>query len=153
MRDKSLEIRKVHGDINPADLFAKHLSSEDRVRDLLGLFGCRFSTGRAEGAPALRRNPGPPPAPLLALNDEGPRAKWVEQDGVRFEAVEVAEFSVTVPEARAHDTAWLPHEYGSQIGQFFPRAVAAEALPETQEAPDALERRGEKLGRAGTGRP
>ena len=67
--------------------------------------------------------------------------QWVEQDGV------------TVPEARAHDPAWLPHEYGNQISQFFIRAVAAEALPEVQEMPDALERRGEKLGRTGAGRP
>ena len=149
VRDRTLEIRKVHGDINPADLFTKHLSSEDRVRDLLGLFGCRFRTGRAESAPALRQNKGPPPAPLLSVVDEKSTTRWLEQDGVKFEAVYVAEFNETVPEARAHDPAWLPHEYGDQISQMFPRAIAAEALPEVQELPDALEKRGERLGRGG----
>ena len=147
VRDKTLEIRKVHGEVNPADLFTKHLSSEDRVKDLLGLFGCRYSSGRAESAPTLRKNEGPPPAPLLALTKEGSGARWIERDGVEFEAVEVAEFNAHVPEARIHDTAWLPHEYGSQICQLFPRATAADALLETPELPDALERRGESLGR------
>ena len=53
VRDGSLEIRKVRGEANPADLFTKHLSSEVRVTELLRLFGCRFAGGRADGAPQL----------------------------------------------------------------------------------------------------
>ena len=111
------------------------------------MFGCRYSTGRAEGAPALRRNPGPPPAPILTLTKEGSRARWLEREGVRFEAVGVAEFSAVVPEARVHDAAWLPHKDGDQICQFLSRATAADAFLETPELPGALERRGERLGR------
>ena len=47
VRDKSLETRKVHGEVHPSDLFTNHLSREERVTDLLRLFGRRFSEGRA----------------------------------------------------------------------------------------------------------
>ena len=66
VRDGSLEIRKVRGEVNPADLFTKHLSSEVRVTELLRLFGCRFAGGRAEGAPQLRRETGVNHADILA---------------------------------------------------------------------------------------
>ena len=55
VRNGELELRKVRGDVNPADLFTKHLSAEGRVADLLRLFGCRYADGRPSGAPALRR--------------------------------------------------------------------------------------------------
>ena len=51
----ALELRKVRGEVNPADLFTKHLSSENRVAELCGLLGCRFAGGQAAGAPSLRR--------------------------------------------------------------------------------------------------
>ena len=53
-----MEIRKVRGEVNPAELFTKHLSSEERVFSLLKLFGCRLSDGRAKEAPQLRRDVG-----------------------------------------------------------------------------------------------
>ena len=70
VRDSSLEIRKVRGDVNPADLFTKHLSSEVRMTELLRLFGCRFSGGRAEGALQLRREAGVNHAGVLAVEVE-----------------------------------------------------------------------------------
>ena len=83
----------------------------------------------------------------MILTKEVSGARWIERDGVRFEAVDVAEASPVVPEVRVHDAAWLPHEYGDQICQLFPRATAADALLENPESRDALERRGERLGR------
>ena len=70
VRDGFLEIRKVRGDANPADLFTKHLSSEVRVTELLRLFGCHFAGGRAEGAPQLRRETGVNHAGVLAVEAE-----------------------------------------------------------------------------------
>ena len=55
VRDGSVELRKVLGEANPADLFTKHLQSADRVEDLLELMGCTYAEGRASGAPQLRR--------------------------------------------------------------------------------------------------
>ena len=65
-----MEIRKVRGEVNPADLFTKNLSSEVRVTELLRLFGCRFAGGRAEGAPQLRRETGVNNAGILAIEAE-----------------------------------------------------------------------------------
>ena len=69
-RDGSLEICKVKGEVNPADLFTKHLSSEVRVTELLRLFGCCFAGGRAECAPQLRREAGVSHACILAIDAE-----------------------------------------------------------------------------------
>lgn len=55
VRDGPVELRKVRGQANPADLFTKHLQSADRVGDLLDLMGCKYSGGWAAGAPQLRR--------------------------------------------------------------------------------------------------
>ena len=67
LRDGSLEIRKVRGEVNLADLFSKHLSSEVRVTELLRLFGCRFAGGRAEGPPQFQREAGASHAGILAI--------------------------------------------------------------------------------------
>ena len=40
VRSKAIELRKVKGTENPADLFTKHLTSEPCVRALMRLFGC-----------------------------------------------------------------------------------------------------------------
>ena len=58
VRSGAIELRKVRGDINPADLFTKHLSSRERVTNLTELFGCEFREGRPERAPQLRKNRG-----------------------------------------------------------------------------------------------
>ena len=42
VRNGSLEIRKVKGTENPADLFTKHLGSAKVVESLLALFGCEY---------------------------------------------------------------------------------------------------------------
>ena len=49
-----VDLRKVAGDVNPADLFTKHSLSKLRVEQLVELHGCRFLTGRAESAPLAR---------------------------------------------------------------------------------------------------
>ena len=46
VRSNMIELRKVRGDDNPADLMTKHLSSEERIRYLLDLMGCVFIDGR-----------------------------------------------------------------------------------------------------------
>ena len=55
VRTGAIEVRKVHGEVNPADLFTKHLTSRDRINQLVKLFNCEFREGRAESAPHLRR--------------------------------------------------------------------------------------------------
>ena len=47
-------VRKVRGEVNPADLFSKHLPSRDQIHQLTSLFGCECRDGRAASAPLLR---------------------------------------------------------------------------------------------------
>ena len=51
---RCIEFSKILGTENPADLFTKHLSSRERVQMLVGLLGCRYTSGRAESAPMRR---------------------------------------------------------------------------------------------------
>ena len=144
--DGSLEIRKVRGKVNPADLVAKHLSSEVRVTELLRLFGCRFAGGRAEGAPQLRRETGVTHAGLLAIEAERSE-DTICQDGWDYCAVELAEFGgQRVLEAHLHNGQVLPHQVLGDLEATFPRAIAGEEEPEEPEARDKLEERGRSIG-------
>ena len=67
VRTGAIEVRKVRGDVNPADLFTKHLPSKEKIHQLVKLFGCEYRTGRSTAAPLLRPQgggggPGGPPA-------------------------------------------------------------------------------------------
>ncbi len=57
-RTKRVEIRKVAGLVNPADLLTKFSLSRERILELVRLLGCRFEDGRPAQAPALREGPG-----------------------------------------------------------------------------------------------
>ncbi len=50
-----LEVRKVPGVSNPADLLTKHSLSKDRILELIRLIGCTFRDGRPAAAPQLRQ--------------------------------------------------------------------------------------------------
>jgi len=58
VRQKRVELRKVPGTANPADLFAKHSLSRERLANLVSLYDCYYSSGRAASAPELRREHG-----------------------------------------------------------------------------------------------
>ena len=49
-----VDLRKIAGEQNPADLFTKHSISRDRLTMLVELHGCCYRDGRAESAPAMR---------------------------------------------------------------------------------------------------
>ena len=54
VRTGKIDLRKVLGEVNPADLFTKHPLSRDRLKGLVTLFDCHFRSGRAESAPKMR---------------------------------------------------------------------------------------------------
>ena len=70
VRDGTIELVKVRGDDNPADLFTKHLRSRERIHGLLALFGCVYTDGRAALAPQLRTGTGTTKGELLDLADQ-----------------------------------------------------------------------------------
>ncbi len=150
VRDGSLEVRKVRGEVNPADLFTKHLSSEERVRDLLALFGCRFAGGRAATAPSLRRDLGHDEGGILACDMVyGVEGETIEQHGHVYpvETVELADgVFEKVANAYLHDVRKLPHAIAGNLDDLFPRAIAAPALEEEEEPQDPLESRGRAIG-------
>ena len=64
VRTGAIELRKVNGLVNPADLFTRHLTSRDRVTQLIELVNCEYRDGRSTIAPDLR------PAPINAIQSE-----------------------------------------------------------------------------------
>ena len=144
-----MEIRKVRGEVNPADLFTKHLSSEERVTSLMRLFGCRFATGRAQEAPQLRRDVGVRHTGVLACEVKE-KEKVIIQDGYAYNFTTLDEADgQRVPEAYLHDETVLPHQIRGDLAAVFPRALAASEPVETVEPVEALESRGIRLGRSG----
>ena len=49
-----IQVRKVRGDANVADLMTKHLN-ESSVQKYMDMLGCEFRDGRAEATPAVQR--------------------------------------------------------------------------------------------------
>ena len=144
VRDKSLDSRKVRGESNPADLFTKHLSSEERIKDLLMLFGCQFAEGRAEGAPQLRSSTGEKQESVLVcdlVQDGGDEATTMV-GGYAYPTECIEPEGIIVPNAHWHDLKCLPHCIGGNLDLVFPKAVAAPAMEEAPELADELEQRG-----------
>ena len=54
VRSGRLELKKVLGDENPADLLTKHSLSRERLQKLVTLYDCHFRDGRAASAPKMR---------------------------------------------------------------------------------------------------
>ena len=54
VRTKRVDLSKVHGESNPADLLTKHNISRQRFEDLIALYGCKYIGGRAASAPKVR---------------------------------------------------------------------------------------------------
>ena len=116
------------------------------MTELLRLFGCRFSGGRAEGAPQLRREAGVNHAGVLAVEVEE-SADTVCQDGWAYPAVELEESGgQKVPEARLHDDRVLPHQIRGDLEAMFPRAIAGEEEHEEPPARDSFEEWGRSIG-------
>ncbi len=55
VRTKRVDLRKVDGECNPADIFTKHSISRQRLESVMTLYGCRYLDGRAELAPRVKQ--------------------------------------------------------------------------------------------------
>ena len=51
-----LEVRKIAGEVNPADLYTKHLESKAKIEQLVQLFGGEFRDGRPAASPQLKKD-------------------------------------------------------------------------------------------------
>ena len=50
-----IEIKKVLGEQNPADILTKHSITRDKLMELVKLYDCTYLDGRPESAPQMRR--------------------------------------------------------------------------------------------------
>ena len=55
VRTKRVDLRKVDGECNPADVLTKHSISRQRLESLITLYSCRYLDGRAETAPLVKQ--------------------------------------------------------------------------------------------------
>ena len=109
VRTGAIEVRKVWGEVNPADLFTKHLPSREKVHQLLGLFGCEYREGRAGAAPLLR-----------PLDVDGRQGAQPTIDSV------LPTFLNNVACDVPHDVARLPHKHSAkEMDELFPVITAA----------------------------
>ena len=108
VRVGAIKVKKVRGEVNPADLFTKHLPSREKVHQLMKLFGCEYRSGRAEAAPLLR-----------------PHGDINHKDG-HVDDVDPLPTFVVDYEAEIHDESRLPHMHSpEEIRKYFPTIEAA----------------------------
>jgi hypothetical protein len=58
VRSAQIDLRKIDGAVNPADVFTKHSLSRERLMALTRLFDSEFRDGRAKSAAQTRKTPG-----------------------------------------------------------------------------------------------
>ena len=131
VRTGKIELRKVWGEVNPADLFTKHLPSREKVHQLLGLFGCEYRSGRAAAAPLLRPH-----------DNADQRGGHLDGDDDYDSHLP----TYTTEASRPHDSTRLPHKYSRRdIARMFPTITAAEAPPNAEDWKPEEERRKERM--------
>ncbi|MDE0779072.1 MAG: hypothetical protein OSB43_22550, partial [Nocardioides sp.] len=115
VRDGAIAVRKVRGDVNPADLFTKHVPSKEKVHQLVALFGCEYRDGRAASAPQFRPH---------------------ESDGQKDGHLPNADLMLNEEtlEPPPHDIELLPHLHPDAEAEFlFPVIVAAPLGPNVED--------------------
>jgi len=112
VRTKAITVKKVRGEVNPADLFTKHLLSREKIHQLVSLFGCQYREGRAAAAPLLR--------PMDVDGRTGGHSTVDTYDPLPTFATSI--------EAQLHDESRLPHMHSKEeIVKLFPTIEAAPA--------------------------
>ena len=81
VRSKAMKLRKVRGDLNPADLLTKHIPSQEKLNQLVTLFGCAFVDGRAKSAPLLRKTRLDEMAGKGVVDNDIIEAERIDEDG------------------------------------------------------------------------
>ena len=122
VRSDKVEVCKIKGTENPADIFTKHLPGNGSVQELLKLFGCEVRDGRPSGAPTLRSGQGGSAGESLACVETA-YARGSEVDRQAYLQGEIPLMSVGerhfpavwwedgwVPEARPYRQDCSPHQ-------------------------------------------
>ena len=110
VRSGAIELRKVSGLVNPADLFTKHLNSRDRINQLVELFNCEYRDGRATTAPELMKTK------TAAVDSSSKQAEIHRNDDVTRGLADNDGSTATAhidinEQSTMHDPDVLPHMY------------------------------------------
>ena len=96
------------GEVNPADLFAKHSLSRDRLGALVELFDCKSQGGRAESAPNTRQAPSS--KKTMAAHEQAPDEVMLAQGENKpimpHRSYSPAELDHRHPTIQVHDTEY-----------------------------------------------
>ena len=107
-RSRRIDLRKITGEINPADLFTKHSLSRDRLGALMELFDCKFQGGRAESAPKTRQAPSS--KRTMAAHEQAPDEVMLAQGENKpimpHRSYSPAELDHRHPTIQVHDTEY-----------------------------------------------
>ncbi len=120
VRSGRVDLRKIDGEKNPADLLTKHSLSRDKLWQLTKLYDCHFLEGRAQSAPQVRSGA----SGRVTMAEADATLSAVEPDSQQGEGCEEGIES------------WMPHNILSreQLDEQFPPLQAPEA-----EEPEGLE--------------
>jgi hypothetical protein len=124
VRTKQIMLKKVLGELNPADLLTKFLTSKDKQEQLIKLFGLVSMKGRAKSAPLLRsKKIAEPSCEELDGEQEVCVLREIDEEG-----------EVVVPEAGRHDLDVWPHLYPEDLqAAIFPTATAVPEMETVSE--------------------
>ena len=123
VRSKQIELCKIHGESNPADLLTKHLLSQDELGQLAVFFGCAFRSGIAVSPPLLRKR----------VDDPGDEAL---KDECKVDIIEGSDNNgvIFVHEAVMHDMSIWPRMHSKEaVDRLFPLVLATDELEDTSE--------------------
>jgi len=123
VRTGRVDLRKVLGENNPADLLTKHSISRQRLEGLVTLFGCKYSEGRAESAPHVRKGKSSRTTMAQADRDMGETTSG-DAEGLS-PVLEVASHSES---AREETSPIMPHlmHSPSELEVLYPKLEAPE---------------------------
>jgi hypothetical protein len=131
VRTGAIQVRKVRGEVNPADLFTKHLPSSVKIAQLVKLFGCDYREGRSAAAPLLRP------------------AEFTEGEGGQPSGGHLPAFEMR--EAEAHNIDVLPHLHcEDDLERLFPLLRASPLGENVEDWQPSEECQGHTVGRSGT---
>ena len=131
IRNNDLDLYKILGEENPADILTKATIPKDRMEILITRLGCTFESGRPVTAPLLRQEGG---KKLFHITPKAGTAcrRWADED--ETEGITRAD----------HEKVLGPHR-GIRV-------VPPNAPAEVPEQPDALMEHGLRMGSAQGGR-
>ncbi len=107
VRSKRIQLVKIDGDINPADVFTKHSLTRDRLMKLTKLFDCRYVSGRAKSAPQTRTTTGGKVTMAEANAVDDDQLQGEKDPSMPHLCLDQAELERLHPPLRVHDD---PHD-------------------------------------------